>query len=98
MSIFGELLYLLLEIYTFIIIASVIASWLVAFGVLNLSNPQAANLVRLIGRAVDPVMNQVRKYVPSIGGIDISPIIVIFGIIFLQRLVHKMLIVPFIIH
>lgn len=95
MTIFGELLYFLLEVYVFIIIAGVIVSWLLAFGVLNMSNPQAANLVRLLNKVIDPVMDKVRRFVPSIGGIDISPIIVIFGIMLLQRLVIEVLIKPF---
>ncbi len=95
MTIFGELLYFLLEVYVFIVIAGVIVSWLLAFGVLNMSNPQAANLVRLLNKAIDPVMDRVRRFVPSIGGIDISPIIVIFGIMLLQRLVIEVLIKPF---
>lgn len=98
MTIFGELLYFLLEVYVFIIIAGVIVSWLLAFGVLNLSNPQAANLVRLLNKAIDPVMRPVQKFVPSLGGIDISPIIVIFGIMLLQRLVVEILIRPFAMH
>ena len=91
MNLLGTLLYHAIEIYTFIIILSVIVSWLVAFGVLNVANPQAANLVRLINRAVDPVLKPVQRYVPSIGGMDISPIIVIFGLIFLQRVVLNVL-------
>ena len=92
MSLLASLLYHALEIYIFIIIASVVISWLVAFGVLNLSNPQAANLVRLIDKITRPVMDPVRKYVPSIGGIDLSPIIVIFGLMFIQNLVVRILI------
>jgi YggT family protein len=79
------------EIYIFIIIASVIVSWLVVFGVLNLGNPQAANLVKLINKAVAPVMDPVRRFIPSIGGIDLSPIIVIFGLMFLQNIIMRIL-------
>jgi len=87
MPFIGQLLLLALQLYTFIIIAQVIISWLVAFGVLNTSNPQATRLIKLLGRAVDPVMEPVRRFVPPIGGIDITPIIVIFGITLLERVI-----------
>lgn len=87
MAILGELLLFILNLYTFVIIAQVVISWLVVFGVLNLANPQATNLVNLLGRLTDPVMRPVRRFIPPLGGIDITPIIVIFGIMLLQRLV-----------
>jgi YggT family protein len=83
----GQFLILLLDIYTFVIVAHVVISWLVAFGVLNLANPQATKLLEILGKATDPVMKPLRRYVPAIGGIDITPIIVIFGIMLLQRVV-----------
>lgn len=87
MNTLGHLLILALDIYTFVIIAHVVVSWLVAFGVLNLANPQATKLLELLGKATDPVMKPLRRYIPAIGGIDITPIIVIFGIMLLQRVV-----------
>jgi YggT family protein len=89
MQIIGELLLFILNIYSFIIIAQVVISWLVVFGVLNLANPQATNLINLLGRLTDPVMKPIRRFVPALGGIDITPIIVIFGIMLLQRLVGR---------
>lgn len=87
MNALGQILILALDTYTFIIVAHVVISWLVAFGVLNLANPQATKLLELLGRATDPVMKPLRRYIPAIGGIDITPIIVIFGIMLLQRVV-----------
>ncbi|MCB1537987.1 MAG: YggT family protein [Rhodospirillales bacterium] len=87
MALIGSLLILALQIYTFIIIAQVVISWLIAFGVLNTANPQAARLVSALSRATEPVMGAVRRYVPPIGGIDITPIIVIFAITLLERVV-----------
>lgn len=87
MALLGQILLLILDIYTFLVIAQVVISWLVAFGVLNLANPQATRLINLLGRATDPVMKPIRRFVPAIGGIDITPIIVIFGIMLLQRVV-----------
>ena len=87
MSLIGQLLLLALQIYTFIIIAQVVISWLVAFGVLNTANPQARRLVEGLEKLTEPVMAPVRRFVPPIGGIDITPIIVIFGIMILERVI-----------
>jgi len=87
MNTLGQLLLLALDIYTFIIIAQVVISWLVAFGVLNMANPQATKLMELLGRATDPVMTPIRRFIPPLGGIDVTPIIVIFGIMLLERIV-----------
>ncbi len=91
MTMIAELLSLALTIYLWIIIIHVALSWLVAFGVLNTSNPQAQKLVELLAKATDPVMKPVQKYIPPIAGIDISPIIVIIGIQILDRLVWGIL-------
>lgn len=87
MNVIGELLLLATNVYTFVIIANVVISWLIAFGVLNTNNPQAGRLVEGLNRLTEPVMAPIRRFIPSIGGIDISPIIVIFGIMLLQRII-----------
>lgn len=87
MSAAGQLIMFLLNVYFWIIVIQVALSWLIAFNVINTSNPAARNLVDLLNKVTDPVFKPLRKYVPPIGGIDISPIIVIFGIFSLQRLV-----------
>lgn len=76
----GKILLLLLDVVFWIIIIQVILSWLVAFDVVNVRNPQAANLVRLFERLTDPIYRPLRKFVPPIAGIDLTPIIVIIGI------------------
>jgi YggT family protein len=80
----------LLGLYTAVVIAAVIASWLVAFGVLNLSNPLARQLMQILDALTEPVFRRVRKIVPPIGGLDLSPVVVLIAIqlvqIFLDRL------------
>lgn len=83
----GSLLILLLDIYVWIIIIAVALSWLVAFNVVNTKNAQAANLVKLFERLTEPVYRPLRKYIPPIGGIDITPIIVILGINIVKMMV-----------
>lgn len=86
----ADLINLLLEIYVYIIIAGVIVSWLIAFEVINVRNPNAANLVRLLQKATEPVYKPIRKYIKPIQGIDLTPIIVIFIIYLLQNLVTRL--------
>lgn len=92
MAAIGQLLIFILQVYFYIIIASVIISWLIAFEVLNVKNPQAQNLVNLLNKATEPVYKPLRKYIPAIAGIDITPIIVIFAIFLLQELVARVFI------
>ena len=87
MDIIGKILLFALDIYLFIIIAHVVLSWLIAFEVINIRNAQAANLVRLLQRCVDPVMRPIQRFIPPIGGIDITPLIVIFAISILQSFI-----------
>lgn len=92
MAAIGQLLIFVLQVYFYIIIASVIISWLIAFEVLNVKNPQAQNLVNLLNKLTEPVYKPLRKYIPPIAGIDITPIIVIFGIFLLQELIARVFI------
>lgn len=85
---------LALNIYFWIIIIGVVISWLIAFGVMNTNNPQARNLLGLLNKVTEPVYKPLRKYIPPIGGIDITPIIVIFGIYALQYIVAAIFFTP----
>ena len=77
----------LIEAYIFVIFADVVINWLLVFGVINTRNPQAKKIVELIRKLTDPVMNRVRPYIPPIGGFDLTPVLVIFGLMMLQKLV-----------
>lgn len=92
MAAIGQLLIFVLQIYFYIIIASVIISWLIAFEVLNVKNPQAQNLVNLLNKLTEPVYKPLRKFIPPIAGIDVTPIIVIFAIFLLQELIARVFI------
>lgn len=87
MAAIGSFLFFLLNVAFWIIIIQVVLSWLITFEVINIRNPQAANFVRLIDRITAPVFNPLRRLVPPIAGIDITPIIVIFAIYLLKSIV-----------
>jgi YggT family protein len=85
------LLDLAIEIYVWIIIASAAVSWLIAFEVINIKNEQAANLVNLLNRLTEPVYKPLRKYIPPLGGVDITPIVVIFLLYLLRYILFRLL-------
>ena len=87
MYIIPQILNLLINLYIAVIIAWVAVTWLVNFKVLDTNNPQARNLVDLLKRVTDPVMKPVAKYVPPIGGIDLTPLIVIIGLEILKAII-----------
>lgn len=91
MSLLAQLVELTVTVYIWVIILQVALHWLIAFDVVNATNQQAKNLIDLLARATDPVYTPLRKYVPPIGGIDITPIIVILGLSILQNVLVGLL-------
>ncbi len=91
MAFIVSLLMLLLNIYLWLIIFTVIVSWLVAFDVLNMRNRWVYKLCEILNRLTNPVVQRVRRYVPPLGGIDITPMVIIFGIYLLQSLLLMLL-------
>lgn len=89
MSMIGQILAFGLDIYMWIVIAAVVVSWLIAFEVINPRHPQTENLLKLLNRATEPVFKPLRKYIPSLGGIDITPIIVIIVLSLLKGFVVR---------
>jgi YggT family protein len=78
----------LVSLYIFVIIAAVVVSWLIAFGVLNIHNTLARSLVQMLGALTEPVFRRVRRFIPPLGGLDLSPLIVLILLQALQMLVN----------
>jgi len=78
------LAYELLNIYKWIVIANVIISWLVAFNVLNTQNRFVYSILELTYRLTDPILNKIRRFLPNLGTFDISPIILLLLIWFIE--------------
>ncbi|HEY2445250.1 MAG TPA: YggT family protein [Rhizomicrobium sp.] len=78
----------LVEIYIIVIIAAVVVSWLVAFGVLNVHNELARSVIRALDALTEPVFRLVRKIIPPLGGLDLSPLIIIIALQALKMLVN----------
>ncbi|MDH4441378.1 MAG: YggT family protein [Rhizobium sp.] len=75
---------LALSIFTWILIGSAIFSWLYAFNVINSSNRFVAALGQFFFNVTEPVLRPIRRFMPDLGGIDISPIVVLLIIFFLR--------------
>src|ERR1700749_4810157 len=80
----AALLIEVLEIYKWVVIAAVIVSWLAAFNVINQYNNFVRQLLRILYALTEPGFRPIRKIIPPIGGLDLSPIIVFVIIWFLQ--------------
>ena len=78
----------LVELYIVVIIAAVLVSWLVAFGVLNTYNPFARSVIHALDALTEPVFRQIRRVIPTLGGLDLSPLIVIIALQALKMLVN----------
>ena len=80
----------IISLYIWVLIINMIMSWLVAFNVLNTSNRFVYSVLDVSHKLTDPPLNFIRRYLPNFGSIDISPIILILGIMFLRNLVFEM--------
>ena len=74
----------ILKIYTYVVIAHVIISWLVAFNVLNTQNRFVFSILEFTYRLTDPFLNKIRRYLPNLGAFDISPIVLLLLIWFIE--------------
>ena len=74
----------ILKIYSYVVIANVIISWLVAFNILNTQNRFVYSFLELTYRLTDPILNKIRRFLPNLGSLDISPIILLLLIWFIE--------------
>ena len=74
----------LLKLYSYVVIANVIISWLIAFNVLNTSNRFVYSILEFTYKLTDPIYNKIRKFMPNLGAFDISPIILLLLIWFIE--------------
>ncbi|MCS0496785.1 YggT family protein [Ancylobacter mangrovi] len=81
----------LITLYVWILIASAILSWLVAFNVVNPHNQVVRSIGEFLWRVTEPVLAPIRRILPNLGGIDISPVILIIGLYFIRNLVFEIL-------
>ena len=79
------------SLYIWILIINAVISWLVAFNVLNTSNRFVYSILDISYKLTAPPLNYIRRYLPNLGSIDISPVVLILVLLFLRNLVFEML-------
>ena len=85
----------ILKLYSYVVIANVIISWLISFNVLNTQNRFVYAILELSYRLTDPLLNKIRRFLPNLGSLDISPIILLLLIWFIEMCM-KLYIAPMI--
>jgi YggT family protein len=81
----------IINIYIWIIIINAILSWLVAFNVLNTQNRFVFTALNATHQLTDPVLNKIRRFIPNLGSIDISPVVLILLLIFIRNLFFELI-------
>jgi YggT family protein len=91
MNPFVWLLLTVINIYVWIIIIMVMMSWLLAFNVINKSNNFVRQVNYALYRLTEPLLGPIRRILPDLGGLDLSPMVLLLGLLFLQRVVIQYL-------
>lgn len=79
------------QVYFWIVLGRVIMSWLIAFNVVNQFNPAVQTVQRFCFAATEPLMAPIRRFMPDLGGLDISPIVLLLGVEAVRILLFKLL-------
>ncbi len=82
-----EVILIALDIYVWLLIASAVLSWLIAFNVVNTRNQFVATMADFLYRITEPALAPIRSIMPNLGGIDISPVVLILIIIFIEKVI-----------
>ena len=85
----------ILKLYSYVVIANVLISWLIAFNILNTQNRFVYSILEMTYRLTDPILNIIRRFLPNLGSLDISPIILLLLIWFIEMCM-KLYIAPMI--
>jgi YggT family protein len=77
----------IITLYIWILIASAVLSWLVAFNVVNTRNPIVHSVANFLYQLTEPVLRPIRNILPNLGGIDVSPVVLVIGLLFIRQLI-----------
>ena len=79
----------ILDLYSYVIIAMAIMSWLLAFDVINFRNDFVRSIWTFLNAVTEPLLRPIRRILPNLGGIDVSPIILLLLLMFVQELIKE---------
>ena len=80
-----------IELYMWIVVIGVVLSWLVAFNVINTSNKFVYMIGDFCYRATEPILGPIRRRLPNLGGLDISPLVVILGLVWIEFMINDLI-------
>jgi YggT family protein len=89
MNVIAPIMLPILSLCYYILLAHIIMSWLINFQVLNLRQPVVAQIWYGLNQLLEPIYRPIRRYLPNVGGVDFSPIILFLGIIILRGLIEN---------
>ena len=84
-----DIVLLVLQIYIWLLIAAAVLSWLIAFNVVNTRNQVVAMIADMLYRLTEPLLRPIRSMLPNLGGIDVSPVILILLILLLENVIIR---------
>ena len=79
-----------IQLYIYVLIASAVLSWLIAFNVVNTRNQAVAMIAETLWRLTEPVLAPIRRFLPNFGGLDLSPVVLILLLYFLRMLLFEL--------
>ena len=85
----------ILKLYSYVVIANVVISWLVSFNILNTQNRFVYSILEMTYRLTEPMLNRIRQFLPNLGSLDISPVVLLLLIWFIEMCM-KLYIAPMI--
>lgn len=85
-----KLLFVVIDLYIWVLIISAVLSWLNAFGVINSRNRFVYTVMDVLYRVTEPVLRPIRRILPDLGGVDLSPMVLIFGLYFVQEFLQRL--------
>ena len=95
MRVILEIILIILDIYWWVLLATIILSWLISFNIVNTRNQFVNQVWRTLGTLTEPLLRPIRRYMPKFSGLDISPI-VLFILIYLVQRVIQLYIYPYV--
>jgi YggT family protein len=89
MRVILEIIIMALDIYWWVVLATIVLSWLIAFNVINTRNEFVNAIWRALNALTEPVLRPIRRYMPKLQGLDLSPIILFFAIYLIQQVIGR---------
>jgi YggT family protein len=86
-----NLIWTLVQLYVYVLIASAVLSWLIAFNVVNTRNQVVAMIADTLWRLTEPALRPIRRILPNLGGLDLSPVVLIFILVYGRMLLFELI-------